>query len=132
LFIAAAFSEERTIVSEDKPGDGKDTLVTTALPPKLQAAIAGQKAAASTAAAAASAVPGPASEKEELQGYSHFKEHYGELLDRFSKIRDMDATRVSSISFSKSLLCYIARFICAGSASPLVALGRTDLLDVVW
>jgi hypothetical protein len=82
-------------VSEDKPGEGKDTLVTTALPPKLQAAIAGQKAAA---AAAAPAVPGPASEKEELQGYSHFKEHYGELLDRFSKIRDMDATRVSSSS----------------------------------
>jgi hypothetical protein len=99
-------------VSEDKPGDGKDTLVTTALPPKLQAAIAGQKAAASAAA-----VPGPASEKEELQGYSHFKEHYSELLDRFSKIRDMDATRVSSISYRTSLFTlHVSTYVLAALA----------------
>jgi hypothetical protein len=102
-------------VSEDKPGDGKDTLVTTALPPKLQAAIAGQKAAASAASAAA--VPGPASEKEELQGYSHFKEHYSQLLDRFSKIRDMDATRVSSISYRTSLFTlHVSTYVLAALA----------------
>ncbi|KAG5175284.1 hypothetical protein JKP88DRAFT_339255 [Tribonema minus] len=78
--------EERTIVSAEKAGDGKDNTVHSELPPKLAAAIAGGKAAVKP-------VPGPASVKQEVTSYSQFVEAYEELLERFSEIASMEKTQ---------------------------------------
>ncbi|CAB1116035.1 unnamed protein product [Ectocarpus sp. CCAP 1310/34] len=78
-------TEERTIINKSADSEGKDTMMRSALPPKLAAAL-GEKPRAVTA-------PGPETTTQEVQSYSDFvKEHEG-VMEKYSELHSMEKTR---------------------------------------
>jgi len=77
--------EERTIVTSEKEGSGKDTYMESQLPPKLKQALNNKNDGKKV-------VAGPASAKQEIMSYSDFVEKYENLLEKFSEIKSLEKT----------------------------------------